>query len=87
VVYLLQRILNDYGVQLIILMEDEGIKTPQEKLVTDMIALIALLLRPGLWPSCSCPQSPVTSAFPLSDTSNYLRNLLLHHIIEIGNHS
>ena len=36
---LLQRILDDYDVQLIILMEDD--KTLQEELVTDMIALIA----------------------------------------------
>ncbi len=37
---LLQRILEDYGVKLIILMEEEN-RTPQEELVTDMMALIA----------------------------------------------
>ncbi len=37
---LLQRILEDYGVELVILMEKED-KTPQEELVTDMMALIA----------------------------------------------
>ena len=37
---LLQRILEDYGVKLITLMEEEDL-TPQEELVTDMMALIA----------------------------------------------
>jgi putative resolvase len=37
---LLQRILEDYGVKLIILMEEVDL-TPQEELVTDMMALIA----------------------------------------------
>jgi predicted site-specific integrase-resolvase len=37
---LLRRILEDYGVRLIILLEEED-RTPQEELVTDMMALIA----------------------------------------------
>ena len=37
---LFERILEDYGVQLIILLEEEN-RTPQEELVTDMMALIA----------------------------------------------
>ncbi|MHA1663600.1 MAG: IS607 family transposase [Candidatus Thorarchaeota archaeon] len=37
---LLQRILEDYGVKLIILMEEEN-RSPQEELVADMMALIA----------------------------------------------
>jgi len=37
---LLQRILQDYGVRLVILLETEDM-TPQEELVTDMIAIIA----------------------------------------------
>ncbi len=37
---LLECILQDYGVQLIILMEEED-RTPQEELVADMMALIA----------------------------------------------
>jgi putative resolvase len=37
---LLQHIFQDYGVRLIVLMEEEE-KTPQEELVTDMMALIA----------------------------------------------
>ncbi len=36
---LLQRILEDYEVKLVILMEED--RTPQEELVTDMMALIA----------------------------------------------
>ncbi|MGY5852863.1 MAG: IS607 family transposase [Candidatus Thorarchaeota archaeon] len=39
-VELIQRILEDYGVELVILMEEED-RTPQEELVTDMMALIA----------------------------------------------
>ncbi len=37
---LLERILEDYGVKLTILMEEEN-QTPQEELVSDMMALIA----------------------------------------------
>ncbi|TFG30350.1 IS607 family transposase [Candidatus Thorarchaeota archaeon] len=37
---LLQRIFQDYGVRLIILMEEED-RSPQEELVTDLMALIA----------------------------------------------
>jgi predicted site-specific integrase-resolvase len=37
---LLQRILEDYGVNLVILLDEEDM-TPQEELVTDMMALIA----------------------------------------------
>ncbi len=37
---LLEHILQDYGVRLVILMEEED-RTPQEELVTDMMALIA----------------------------------------------
>lgn len=37
---LLERILNDYGVQLIILYQPE-LQTPQEELVTDLMALLA----------------------------------------------
>jgi predicted site-specific integrase-resolvase len=33
--------LEDYGVKLVILMEEEDRKMPQEELVTDMMALIA----------------------------------------------
>jgi len=37
---LLQRIFQDYGVRLVIIMEEDD-RTPQEELVTDMMALIA----------------------------------------------
>ena len=39
-VVLPQRILKDYGVRLVILFEEQD-RTPQEELVTDLMALIA----------------------------------------------